>query len=234
MLGNALEETGNHADAQAIISDAIQVANKQRKDNANLHVIACKAYMASGNLSAALEHCIKVEKLASQDAQLLMEFAEALQRSGDPVLSNFACKNFEKAKKLGLKDYRIPALQALASYQMGKQKEGLRLLKEAIAQIPTDKTNAPFVQEMKQKAELFENKMQQRQAAPVAVAQRKYEMKSGTVSVVAERDETTGAIVMGIMGGHDPDGGKQDGCDDGIIEADLHNLTQPSQIYRKN
>lgn len=131
-----------------------------------------------------------------------------------------------------LKDYRIPAMQALAAYQMGKHNEGLRLLKKAIEGITPESSHATFLQEIKKKADSIESTLRTRHAAPVPAKDRKYEMSSGTTSVIAEKDEANGTITMGIMGGHDPDGGRQDGCDDGIIECDWKNITQPSEIYR--
>jgi hypothetical protein len=232
ILGTAFEESGNHADAQAVLLEAMQAANRQKSDNADLHFIACKSFIGSGKLSSAMEECLKVDKLAPNNAKQLLGLGEILVKSGDPVLSNFALRNFNRAESLGLKDYRIPAMQALAAYQMGKQKEGLGLLKKAIEGITPESSHATFLQEMKRKANSIESNLRTRPAAPVPAKDRKYEMSSGTTSVIAEKDEANGTITMGIMGGHDPDGGKQDGCDDGIIEFNWKNITQPSEIYR--
>lgn len=231
-LGEALEASGNHRDAQTILLNAERVASREGKDSANLHLILCKSLLATGAMTAAVDECRKAEKLAPDDAGLLMELGDALAQTGDPVLSNFAVIIFNKAEKLGLKNYRLAAMQALASYQMGQQKDGLRRLKESILSITADKTHEKFLQEMKNKAAEFSAKMQSRPKASVPAKERTYQMNSGTAAVVAESDETTGIVTFGIMGGHDPDGGKQDGCDDGIIQVDWHKITQPSEVYR--
>lgn len=115
---------------------------------------------------------------------------------------------------------------------MGSLPKGLGALKQAIVQMPPAEASSSFAKQMKATADAVERRLRSRAVAPVAAKDRKYTLVGNTAAVIADRDEATGVVTMCLMSGHDPDGGKQDGNDDGIIEFLWEHVNKPDQIYR--
>lgn len=167
-----------------------------------------------------------------QDGQSHISQALELLATKDPIQSRLAEKELEQAESSGSTDYRLPSLKALAAMQMGRQTKGLAALRDAIKKIPPGAKYESFSKEMTAAADDMEKKLAQRAPSPVPAEKRKYVIPPGTAAIIAEKDNQTGLVTMAISGGHDPDGGQQDGTDDGIIQVLWENINKPSEVLR--
>lgn len=183
------------------------------------------ASSSKSSLSATPDH-------QQPDAQTNIKQALELLATKDPIQSRLAEQELEQAENLGSTDYRIPAWKAVAAIQMGRQTKGLAALRNSIKKFPAGAKYESFSREMTAFADDLEKKLAQRTPAPVPAEKRKYELPPGTAAIVAEKDLSTGLVTMAISGGHDPDGGKQDGTDDGIIQVLWENINKPTEVLR--
>lgn len=231
-LCTALQMVDDNKGAIDVFKQGTIVEKEQESRSGQLHLAAAKAWEALGKQSYAFEESNIASSFAPRDAHVAFEVGMLKLRTSNPLFAGSARKAFETAEVLGLKDYRIPALEAVATIQMGSLPKGLGALKQAIVQMPPAEASSSFAKQMKATADAVERRLRSRAVAPVAAKDRKYTLVGNTAAVIADRDEATGVVTMCLMSGHDPDGGKQDGNDDGIIEFLWEHVNKPDQIYR--
>lgn len=166
------------------------------------------------------------------DPKQALNHALELLATKDPLNARAAERELEAAERLKSTDFRIEALKAVAAIQVGRRVKGLNALRDAIAKLPAGAGDDEFRKQMLSTAEDTDTKLKHLAPPAVPVEKRHYTIPGGTPAVVADRDAATGAVTLAIPGGHDPDAGKQDGNDDGIIEVLWENVNKPDEILR--
>jgi tetratricopeptide (TPR) repeat protein len=159
-----------------------------------------------------------------------IDCAAKLSSKGDPLLCYMALRYLKAASLLNAQDQRVILLKANVEQKLGNKKAALALFEQDRAIILADKTNkgddAMLLETM---IKDLKRQIDTAKPPPVKVEDRHYEMNN-----VAAVYITTGAICkLAIYGGHDPDGGKQDGTDDGIIEFKKENINSPDKVFRR-
>lgn len=231
-LATALVNSGSSKEAIPLLRSLIRQERQENRRSAKLHLMYAQALSDTGEVLFAFEEGAKARDLAPKDAELLTRYGEILVQSKNPVLCSSALKVFQSAKDAGSTDYRLPALTSVAEILMGREAKGLAHLRDSIRSIPLNNSSKEFVKGMENIADQVQRKIESKPPAPVALKDRKYEMKPNVSCVIADRSEDGSIVTVKVADGHDPDGGAQDGTDDGIIELLWDNLQKPDRTYR--
>ena len=186
--------------------------------------------LAEGKWPQALTEYDAAKALEPGSIEPLVYAAGRLSGSGDPLLSYMALRYVKSADLIDAKDSRNILANALAQQRLNNKKEALALFEQVHALILADKNNkgdeAMLVESM---IKHVQHEIAATKPAPVKVEDRHYQMSN-----VAAVYISTGAVCkLAIYGGHDPDGGKQDGTNDGIIEFKKENVNTPDKVYRR-
>lgn len=233
-LASVFEMAGQLDRAEEQLLKCVDLEKKQKELHPELHLLFGTILLRSGNWPNALSEFDAAKAISPKDPAPFETAALQLINTRDPLLTYMGIKYINGAIELGSRDPKISLHKALGLSILGEKQEGLRLLRTCYAKLSrhgqkdreTETNLAGAIQDL-------EHEIAARKPAAVPPEKRRYDMSSGMAAVVIGVSRDGKISKLAIFGGHDPDGGKQDGNDDGLIETPTEGLSHPDAVYRR-
>ena len=135
-----------------------------------------------------------------------------------------ALRYIKAGREIDEQDIRIMLLHANALRRLDNKKGALLRYEKAMDLLKSDASKSDAASSMQDVIDALAKEIERQKPPPVEVEDRLYKMPDGTAAVVVSVREDNTITKLALYGGHDPDNGKQDGIDDGIIEVSRDGL----------
>jgi hypothetical protein len=153
-----------------------------------------------------------------------------LNMISEPVLCKQAQHELEVAEKLGCDDPRLPGLKGIVQAELGQYDAALIQLKDALKSV--DPSMQKWQHDLQAEIAKVEAIKKSQKPPTVPPEKRKYNIPDGAAALILHVDHVKKLTTMKFSDGHDPDRGKQDGLDDGIIEMPSTTVRPPDSVLR--
>jgi tetratricopeptide (TPR) repeat protein len=220
-VGRELEPKDLTGQAAVDRNNGTDTEVRVRRCIAQFNLLRAKDLLLAGRYDLALSHYRRAEALDGQNSILHWCAATEMMEQNNPYLANLALEHLQKARELGFESVTMPGLVGIAYLQAGNLEAGLSALWSAIATIPNCPENNAFRSAILDSIVDAVRVRNPQAMAPVPVACRKYSLGVGTKFWVVKKDRVQRLVTLAIMSRRDPDGGAQDGVNDGIIQVPI-------------
>lgn len=238
-LGTAYLDVENYAQAEPHLRKAISLL-PENIFVPELHVNLGNALLELNKTDEAIQQYQLALKINPKEPRAHLNLARALIDKGSPIDAFVAIDELKKTEQLGLKLSSMLSLQAKANVNLGNFKEARSLMTDFLATIPNDADSQDRRKAVQAIIESIDNIISKRDqaAVPTPPQKRHYELKSGTQYIITKMDKDRHLVTMASSDKQDPDGGKQDGFNDGIFEMPDSELNQQvkerGEVWRRS
>jgi tetratricopeptide (TPR) repeat protein len=233
-LGTAFSETDKFDDAINALEKAISLANKRGYDSAQFHVNLGNCYLQRDRVDDAITQFHTAEQIMPNESRAHLNMARAYLEKANPVYAELAINELNKVEGSEIDARLVPLLKARSLELLGKPEDAAKELHE----YSSTYLKKPEDAAERQKIERLVANLKPRKTTklgPTAPDKRRYEIKSGDMYIIFDIDEDKNLVTLATGDNKDPDGGAQDGENDGLITMPLTTFmaqVKESTIYR--
>jgi len=233
-LGTAYSETEKFDDAINALEKAIKLANKRGYDSAQFHVNLGNCYLQRDRIDESIAQFHTAEQIMPNEERAHLNMARAYLEKGNPVYAELANTELNRVESSNIDVRLVPLLKARALELLGKPEDAAKQLREYSAVY----LKKPEDSDERAKIERLIANLKPRKTTklgPTPPDKRQYEIKTGDMYIIFDIDEEKNLVTLATGDSKDPDGGKQDGENDGFITMPLTQLmaqVKDSTIYR--
>lgn len=236
-LGTAYQESGQLAKAEENFAKAIEILSEHGADSPQLRINYGNVLQDQDKTEEAMTQYDKALQLNDTEPQAYFNKARCRLKKDDPVSASMALTELKKARELGINPKQLSYYMAMANYYLKNFQaalDNLAIYKSTLG------PNAPQLQGVTN----LENSICSHQKTYNDTAinypppeKRKYLLDHKLPYVIVSVTESPiKTVKLGSPDKHDPDGGQQDGDDDGLFEMPFNEfyaqVKDEASIYR--
>lgn len=199
---------------------------------AALHAIHGKQALSEKRYKEAIAHYQHAVRLDDKNPKIYATAGLELGDTSDPVLCSIGWPYLIKARDLGYKG--APVLDALIGMMQctgGSAEQGVASMEKALPEVSGDGDSMKQIRQgITLKIAAAKESLEKSAKASVTAAKRTYSFAPDTLAVIVATNKDASIMKLAISGSHDPDGGKQDGVDDGIVEMPMDKVASGAKI----
>lgn len=236
-LGTVYLDTDNFVPAESAFRKAITLF-PANTDIPEVHVNLGNALLGLGKIDESIPEFDRAIRINPKEPRAHYNLARALLEKHNPVFASVALNELKTSEQLGLKLRRLPILKAQANIEMGLLPEAKEIFSSLLSTYPDDAAHGSDRKVLQSAIDSLDREIavRNREVPPTPPEKRHYELKPGTRYVIIRVNEDKHLITIANEDKQDPDGGKQDGRNDGIIEMPEANLSEQvkakGEVYR--
>lgn len=218
-LGTVYLDIGNFVQAETALRKGVALL-PANTDIPELHVNLGNALLGQGKFEDALPEFNRAIAINPKEPRAHYNCARALLETRNPIYSSVALEELKTTEDLGLHLANTPFLKAKANIDLGRLDEAKNILASFLATCPNDQAHEEDRKMAQGAVESLTQEITRRkqEVPPTPAEKRHYELKDGTQYVIVDVDKEKHLVTMACSDRKDPDGGAQDGHNDGIIE----------------
>lgn len=222
-LGTALLEQQKSDAAIAALRTAVELNSARGLDSAQVRVNLGNALLASNRVDEAIVEYKRGIKINAYEPRAHFNLARALLKKETPYYAAVALSHLNIADELGLSLPEIWKYRAQAYALTKRYDEAGKQLSEYLAKLPYTSANG----EARRKVSDLIGTLNNPPAEPeglVPVKKRRYRLTQDQSYAVTHVDELRNLVTLVTIDQKDPDGGLQDGVNDGFFQMRIEDL----------
>lgn len=221
--GTALLDTDKPEKAVEAFRKAIELNDRRGLDGAQVRVNLGNALLALDRTDAAITEYQRAVKIDSNEPRAHFNLARALLRKDSPYLAAIALSHLNTAGELGLTLPEVWKYRAQAYAMTRRYEEARQELAEYMKELPDTAASAEARRKVEDLIAAL-SKPPPEHPGLVPVKKRRYKLSRDQGYAVIDVDEPRGLIKLVTVDEKDPDGGLQDGVNDGFFEMRIEDF----------